>query len=198
MHKKIELLEIRRQSVHLIFGMLLATLLMLDIADKFFFVGITFIAGGLCVLSKKHRVPIYANFIDMFGREKGSSKSPEKGLFYFVLGSTFVVLLFPANIAIASILILAFGDSVSHIFGRHFGQFKTRFHKRKHVEGSIFGVIISTIAASFFVMPIHAFIASIVAMILEFPTIHIKGFRLDDNILVPLSAGISLYLLSLI
>lgn len=195
MKKEVELLEIRRQSIHLIFGVFLATLLFLDIADKFFFIWLFLLTLSFCFFSKTNEIPIFSNFLKVFERKKDFEKFPGKGLLFFVIGSTIVVMLFPKDIAVASILILAFGDSVSHIFGRHFGKIKTPFHNRKHIEGSIFGVIVSTIAASFFVQFIPALLASTLAMIVEFPTINFGKVKIDDNILIPFVAGMVLYLL---
>jgi dolichol kinase len=137
-------------------------------------------------------LPIYDHFLDVFERDHDRQKIPGRGLIFFLLGSFLAVVFFSLEIAVASILILAFGDSVSHVFGRHFGQIKTPFHPKKFLEGSLFGIILSAIAAGFFVPLAEALVASTVAMILEFPTIRISGHRLDDNLLIPLSAGVVL------
>lgn len=196
MQKSVELLEIRRQSAHLFFGFAIASLLFLQIIDAYFLGGLFFIVLGLSLLSKKTRIPGFYGFLEIFERKKDIRSFPGKGLLFFVLGAFLVAALFSVLIAVASVLILAFGDSMSHIFGRHFGKIKTPFHKKKHIEGSIFGLVLSALAASFFVPFPHAFLASLVAMILEFPTIRIGKIKLDDNLIIPLAAGFTLFLLS--
>lgn len=195
MKKEIELLEIRRQSAHLLFGFFLVFLLLNGYIDGIFLVGAFFFALFLSLLAKCMRIPVFCHFLDIFERKKDLESLPGKGLLSFLLGSAVVSLIFPVNIAISSILILAFGDSVSHVFGRHFGGIKTPFHAKKHIEGSIFGILVSAIAASFFVPFYIGLIASIVAMLLEFPTIRIMGVKIDDNIIIPISSAICLFLL---
>ncbi len=195
MRRKIEILEIRRQSAHLLYGFILAVSLYLKIIDPYFLLGVLFIAFGLSLFSCRSSIPVFCKFLHVFERKKDLKKLPGKGLLFFTLGATLTTILFPLNIAVASILILSFGDSVSHIFGRHFGRTKTPFHDKKYIEGSIFGILVSALAASFFVPSWSALLASTVAMILEFPEIKIKGILIDDNIIVPLGAGLTMYLL---
>jgi len=195
--KKIELLEIRRQSIHLFFGMILAMLLFFKIIDGFFLIGLFFLTLTFCSLIKYAKIPIFFQFLQIFERKKDLQSFPGKGLLFFVLGTTLSAIFFSRFIATASILILAFGDSVSHVFGRHFGRIKTPFHKKKYLEGLIFGVLLSTLAASFFMPFYQSFLASLISMILEFPTITFRKFTIDDNILIPLSASLTFYLLEI-
>ena len=97
-----------------------------------------------------------------------------------------VVLLFPKDIAIASILILAFGDSISHVVGK-FGSMKHPFTDKKFLEGFVAGSIAAFIASFIVVGRIEALLGSVIAMSVESLDIKIKKVKVDDNLLMPIA-----------
>ena len=106
-----------------------------------------------------------------------------------VLGSLFAMILFSKEIALASIAIMALGDSVTNIFGRYFGEVKLPYNRKKTLDGVLMGIGAATLGAFFFV-PFHvALIASSVAMFVETLDLKLWLVELDDNLLVPLVAG---------
>lgn len=96
----------------------------------------------------------------------------------------------------ASILILAFGDSLSNLVGHHFGKVSAPFHTIKKIEGPIVAAVISAGIASFFVPFFPALLASSGAMLLEIPEWKIRGKHIDDNLIIPLVSGIILLFLT--
>jgi len=110
------------------------------------------------------------------------------------LGSFFTVLLFPHDIALAAITIMALGDSISVIVGKFYGRIVHPFNRKRNIEGLISAIVISTFGAFMFVPLFPAFVASFAAMFFESFTIKIKGFEIDDNVIVPLLAGTVLYM----
>ena len=119
-------------------------------------------------------------------------KFPGKGSFFLVLGSLLALLFFEENIALAAIAIMAVGDSITSLVGIYFGQLKNPFNPSKHLEGTIFAIIIGTIAAFTFVPFQDAFLASVIAMTFEALTIKRIDRIIDDNVLIPLIAGFTM------
>lgn len=192
-----ELLEIRRKFMHLIIGVSVAFLLHYQIINGYILIGLFFSMIIFFTLLKHYhwKIPQLMNLLKLFEREKHIKTSPGKSATCFIFGCAIAALFFTNDIAVVSILILAFGDSISNLVGHHFGKTLTPFHHHKKIEGPIAGIFISTLIASFFIPFFPALIASTVAMIFEFPEWKIFGYHLDDNIIIPLSAGGTLTLL---
>lgn len=99
------------------------------------------------------------------------------------------MLLFPKEIAMASIMILALGDSVSHLYGLHYGKIKHPLSNAKFLEGTIAGFVAGFIGALIFLPWLEAFLASLAAMIVEAIEIKIGIGQVDDNLIIPIVAG---------
>ena len=80
----------------------------------------------------------------------------------FTFSAFLVLVLFPVNIALASISILAVGDSFNAIFGLSFGKKAYFLNKQRNIEGVIFAILLSTLASWLFVPFFQAFIASFI------------------------------------
>lgn len=181
-------LEIKRQLMHIFIGILIVVLLYFDLINALILF-IVFIVGFIIsFLSGKFKIPIIYSFIKNFGREEDLYKFPGKGLVFYALGAFLAVLIFPKEIAMASIIILALGDSVSRLVGPY-GYLKHPFHSEKFLEGVIAGVFAATLGAMFFVSFLQAFLASAVTMLIEGIDLEIKKFRIDDNLMIPVVAG---------
>jgi dolichol kinase len=98
----------------------------------------------------------------------------------------------------ASIMVLALGDSVSHLFGLHFGKTKHPLSKTKFLEGTIAGFVAGFIGALVFARWLEAFLASLAAMLIEAVEIKIGTQQVDDNLIVPLIAGGVIWVVRLI
>jgi dolichol kinase len=104
---------------------------------------------------------------------------------FLAVGIILVILLFPRNIAYASIAIVAIGDPVATCVGGEFGR---RHFGRKSWEGFAAGTCAAFALTLFLVSPIVGAIGSIAGMILELTGI------LDDNVTIPLGSGIAMFL----
>ena len=113
------------------------------------------------------------------------------------IGSLLVLKLFDKDIALASIMVLTFGDSVSHIFGAKFGRLQNFFNgqSRKLFEGTLMGFLAGFGGAVLFVRFPLAFVGSFTAMVAEVIKIDFNDKTLDDNIVVPLVAGTVMFLM---
>ena len=178
------MLELRRQIFHLLLGILLVILLNLNIINLRLLIGILAIGIVISFLCKYFKIFGIQWFLDRFDRKDARGA----GIIAYFIGVIIVLLFFRRDIALASILILAFGDSFCHL-GR-FGKVKNPLNEKKLIEGLIIGVIAASIAGSFFVPFYIALSGSLIAMILESLDLKIKGRVLEDNILVPLISAI--------
>jgi dolichol kinase/membrane-associated phospholipid phosphatase len=191
-------LELRRKVFHIAFGCILAFLLYAGYLNALF-LGILLAVGiVLSFVEKKHRLPFLSTMLDIFEREGHRKTFPAKGMLMFLGGVFLATLLFPQQIALAAIMVLTFGDSVSHMFGIHFGRVHNPLAEQRFIEGAFAGIIAGFFGALFFVPPLQALVASTAAMLAEAIEFNIPRLTIDDNILVPLVAGASLLVLGTI
>lgn len=156
---------------------------------------IVFIFGIIAsLLSTRLKLPIVHNLLCLFER-KCNKNFPGKGVLYFFLSSLLSLQLFERNIALASITILTFADPISHFIGSNFGKIKLA-SERKNIEGTIAGIITGTLFASFFVPIWLAFAASFAAMFFELLGIKLAEEEIDDNLLIPLVSGTTMFLIT--
>jgi dolichol kinase len=91
-------------------------------------------------------------------------------------------------------MILSLGDSVTNIIGRYFGKWRIWYNPKKHWEGTLAGIFFGLIGASFFVPLGTALLGSFMAMLVETWNVTIGKLEIDDNILIPLVAALSMFL----
>ena len=109
---------------------------------------------------------------------------------FHALGIALSLLLFPSNIGYAAIAVLTLGDSSASLIGKRYGKTRIPFNRGKSVEGSLVGMIFAFLGAMLFVDPITAIIGAVVGMFIE-----ALPLPIDDNLLMPLAAGLLMYLL---
>ncbi len=137
------------------------------------------------------------NFIRKF--EKRGPLRPFTGAYWFYIGCGITFILFPHKAASLASAILAVGDSFSTIIGVQFGKHK--LINRKSAEGSLAFFITSFMAALLFASPAVAFMASLIASVVELltpPKLNKRSrWLLDDNLLIPLITGFAVSVLFL-
>lgn len=189
--------EILRQVFHLMLGIILALGFYLDIISPLaMFLGI--IIGGLAsLIYKRFPLPVFNWCLKKLEREEACKTFPGRGMIFYFVGVLLVMQLFPKDIALAAIMVLACGDSVSHVIGERFGHIHNIFNGKgkKLFEGTIAGTVAGLIGAVFFVPFTEALIGSFIAMIAEVIEFDLNGKPLDDNLIVPLVAGTIIYIL---
>lgn len=191
---KVILLEVRRQVAHLLFGVALTIGIFLNYIDIWFLTAANFtlVAGILYWKSLNGSKCPLKKILSFFEREDHLTKFPGRGVLFFLLGAWCAVALFPNDMALASILILSVGDSVSHLYGRFLGKIKVPFFPHKNIEGHIAGTILAAIISSIFVPFAPALAAACIGMIIEIPHWKIGKIPLDDNLLIPIASGAAL------
>lgn len=181
-------LEFKRQLFHIFLGVSIVLLVYFNIIGyKFLFC--LFIAGVLLSLvCMRCKVPGVHTILEALDRKNDMKTMPGKGAVFYALGSAFAVLLFEKNTAMASIMILALGDSVSRLAGPY-GYLKHPYNSEKFVEGIILGAVAAFFGAAAFVPWREAAAASGIAMFVEGIDLRIGGFKIDDNLTIPLISG---------
>lgn len=182
--------EFRRKLLHMLVGISLVCLLHFELITIFQIFLLLSLGIGLSFLAKHYKIPVIQWFLDKFERKH---TYPGKGAITFFVGAILALKLFPTDIALASILVLALGDGISTLIGP-LGKIKHFLSETKLLEGTLAGIVLATVGASFFV-PVHeAFLASTLAMGAEAAEIKFNNKLLSDNIFVPLVAGTAIVL----
>lgn len=188
-------LEIKRQVAHLIYGFIIVSLLFFNVANKFnMVIWLILLAGIVITVASGFNIPLFSWFLDRLERDTEKSGFRAKGLVFYTLGATLAVWLFPKNIAMAAIVILAVGDSLCRLAGSR-GYLKHPWNSEKFIEGAVVGGIFATLAATPFVGILPAFCAAAIAMFVESLDLRINNLRIDDNLTIPLVAGTVMYLM---
>ena len=195
--KNISAFEWNRQIFHIFLGVSIVVLLMHSFISKEMILIAIIIGLILSYLSKKIRVPIISSILEIFERKKDIEKFPGKGLIFYFIGIYVALLLFSQEVAMASIMVLALGDSISHLYGLHFGKVKHPLSRTKFLEGTIAGFIAGFIGAFVFLPWHEALFASLAAMVAEAVEINIGAEQVDDNLIMPFVAGAVVWLVRL-
>src|SRR3989338_1172813 len=185
--------EVNRKLLHMFLGVVLVALLMFGIVGKEHLFGLLVVMLVLSMLSKKYNIPIISWLLRNFEREDYVKKFPGRGFIFYIIGSLLVLAFFPMDIAMPSILVLAFADSISHLFGIRYGKRKHPYVKTKFIEGWIAGLVAGFIAAFVFVPWHEALAASFFAMLVEGIEVKIGAEEVDDNLIIPLVAAIAIW-----
>lgn len=106
---------------------------------------------------------------------------------FFFFSAALCTLLFERNIAITSIAILTFADSMASIIGTHFGKRKVGI---KTLEGTI---TFFTIALIICLLYFPLWKSIIVALILSI--VELTSVKIDDNLAIPIITGFILTLI---
>ncbi len=184
--------EAKRQLFHMLFGTAIVALLVYGLLNKAHIFFLIIIGIIISFLSKKYKIPLIYWFLKNFEREKELKTFPAKGVIFYLIGVFLTLSFFPLDIAMPAILVLAFGDSTSHLFGVRYGKIKHPFADKKFLEGMIAGFIAAFIGALVFLPWHEALTASFFAMLAEGLEIKIGAEQIDDNIIIPLVAAIAI------
>lgn len=118
------------------------------------------------------------------------------GISFLIVGALIVTLLFPKNIAVLSLVLLAFGDPASSIFGVLFG--KDKLWGRKSLQGSLACFVACTLACAIYflannIMVERIVLVSILGGLIGALSELLQIKKLDDNMTFPIFAGLGLW-----
>lgn len=182
-------LEVRRQLVHLAIGITIAALVYYNFLNIWLFLAAFVLGCGLSLILKYKKIPLISAAQKYFDRPHDIKRFPGKGLIYMVAGSALVYGVFGREIAVASILILAFGDSLTHIAGKYFGSIRSPFDNTKYVEGTVVSFFITAVVIMKFASFNQVVFGTLIAMFVEMVPVKIWKWRIDDNLIIPVLAG---------
>ncbi len=124
---------------------------------------------------------------------------PFMGPFWFYMGFFLTYLLFPLEIAMASCAILAVGDALSTLIGKTLGR--NEYLPGKTAEGSLAFFAGGLLISLLIVPPATALTGALIGTLVE-PIPSLRKVRnlyarglVDDNLLIPLAAGLVMLLL---
>ncbi len=189
-------LELRRQVAHVLTGATIVLLLKLQLLNEQVLFVILLLGGLLSILVRFYRIPVIDKMLLFFERPEDLKSFPGKGSFFLVLGALLSLQFFQQDIALAAISIMAVGDAITTIIGTYFGKIKNPLNPRKHLEGTALAIVASTLAAFFFVSFPVAFFGSVAGMVFESVTVRYISQVVDDNVIIPVVAGLVMTLLS--
>ena len=181
--------ETQRQLVHVALGVfLIALLFFLGKNKMLYFLSGTLFFGFLLInlVVRGYKVPVASWFVETF--ERKGAPLPGYGSAWYVVGLLLSCILIPdINFLAATIVILAFGDAASTIFGKN-GTNPLPYNKRKTFEGSSAFLLFSLIGCVFIgwkILPL----ALVAAVVESLP------IKIDDNLLIPLACVIVFHLI---
>lgn len=192
--------EITRQLLHLIIGiMVIFLILLLERETALIILFLTFLITVLIsIITIKTNIPLINLVIENVKR-KEDKNFPTKGAVFFMAGCLLTFKLFTKDIALASIIVLTFGDSISTLASFFGKKYKHKpFSRFKTLYGTILGMVVSFLVALVFIEPLFALVASITGMMVEAISIKLGETEADDNLIVPLASGTACYLLKFI
>lgn len=134
------------------------------------------------------QVPLITRFTLAMSRDSESLRFVAAPL-YLALGVILSLLVFPKNIAYASMTITAVGDPMASWVGNRFGRTRV---ERKTLEGFAAGLLVSFATALLWVPPYLALMGSLAGMLLELVEF------LDDNLTIPIGAGSAMLITSIL
>jgi len=185
---------LERNLFHLGAGIVVVFLLYFGYIDAWVLAGITAAGFVISLAQKRKPVPVIDTLIRFFGRGEENGSFPGRGAVFMFFGMTLAAALFPEDIALASITILAVGDSLSPIIATRLNRIMHPLNREKVLDASTAGFFVAFLAGTFFVSLTESFIAAYIAMFVE-SVDYLKGRRIEDNITIPLVAGLSISVL---
>lgn len=192
--------ELLRKSIHLcslsipVIYNFIDKILALEILVPLTLVALFFDIGRFLSKSIDKFITSYFGFL-LRDHEKDREKKNLNGATYVLLSATIVVLIFPKYFAITGFAILIISDILAALIGRKYGKHKFLF---KSLEGTlaffISACVVVMLTPKFEYRAIEYFIGFIAAGIGAIFENISYGWA-DDNLAIPISIGISLWLL---
>ena len=187
-----------RDVLHILVGFAAVFLKYLSRAEAIFAAVAIFITIYLLAMPSKSR------FFNVVARGDDWKRGYARGPLFFGLVAIFLILFFPLYIAAVCIVIIGFGDGFATVIGKRFGRTHVGWAKKeKTVEGMVaffFFASISSFLILRFMLEASAIRLLSYAVITSFvgALVEILDLTLDDNLSVPVSSAVTLYVLTLI
>ncbi len=179
--------ELNRQLFHIVLGLALLIVLFYFGRPKtiYFLSAILFVGFFLInLVVRKIKVPIATWFVETF--ERKDAFLPGYGSAWYVVGLLIsCILIHDVSQLAAAIVVFAFGDAASTIFGSR-GKNPLPYNPKKTVEGTAAFILFSL--TSFIFIGAYAIPLALFAALAESLPI-----RVDDNLTIPLACSIFVF-----
>ncbi|MCX6741786.1 MAG: hypothetical protein NTX24_01255 [Candidatus Pacearchaeota archaeon] len=186
--------EILRKLIHILFGLLIVA--GLQTIEQSIFIRLLLVLFLFTVFITVVNLRYKIKILEKVGKDS-EKKFPLKGAIFFLVGAAIVILLFPRDVAMASILVLTFGDSVSYLAGFFGAKYKINpFRKWKSLFGTFCGMVVAFLFAIIVIDPLSAAVGAFFGMVAEAISIKLGETDADDNLVVPLAAATAMYFLN--
>ncbi|WP_265581358.1 diacylglycerol/polyprenol kinase family protein [Methanofollis aquaemaris] len=179
--------ELGRQTVHLLFGIGIASILLIPVPGLAPKIYAALLIAGLIISEALLRGQYVPPFTEIVGAFERKETFPGKGAAYFVAGALFSSIFFTPDTAFVAVLSLAVLDSAATVVGITCGR-HTLINGRT-LEGSAGGFLTLAAVLLFILPPLPALVAAAAAMLAELLS------PVDDNLVIPPVVGTVLTLL---
>ncbi len=180
--------EQSRKIIHIAIGIIFLLILQFygrHTLEMVLFAGILAGLMAMHLVIRSHKLPFVSWFIENF--ERDGVRAPGFGSAWYAFGILMAaVAIGDPNALSAAICVLAFGDSLSTIFGQG-GKYGIPYNPRKTLEGSA-AFFFGSLTAYLFIGPAAIPLAIVCAIVESLP------LPLDDNITIPAAAILFFYL----
>jgi len=184
-----------RQLYHSLSG--LALVFIISFLDKPADVYLTLILLFLAIIIETARLylpGINRMVIRCFGiLMRSEERQNPTGTLYYLLGALVALLLFPKEIALFSMTVLAVGDPAAYIIGINFGKFRIG---KKSLEGSLAFLTASVIAGLLLsnLWDSLSFIAIITGAVTG-TVVELMPLKINDNLTIPITASAAMHVI---
>ncbi|WP_067050844.1 diacylglycerol/polyprenol kinase family protein [Methanofollis ethanolicus] len=178
--------EYGRQMVHLVFGLGIASILLVPVPGLAVLIYASGLLGGLMLVEAVLRGWYVPGIAEIIGALEREDVFPGKGTVYFVASALFCSVAFAPQVAFIAVLSLTVLDSVATIAGLSFGRHK--IINGKTLEGSGAGFFALFIVLLPMLHPSAALLVAGVAALAELLS------PIDDNLVIPVAVGTALTL----
>ncbi len=97
--------EVKRKMFHIVLGFGVIALYYFNIFDAFRLFLLILFGLIICAAAKYYKIPGIQYMLDEFERKENLKRLPGKSVIYFLIGTWLAILLFPRDIAVASLFI---------------------------------------------------------------------------------------------
>jgi len=179
--------ETMRQLYHIFLGLCFLCALLIFGKGMLLFLLALSAVFVLCMVHLKH-LRMHIPLVDelLFRMERSDAPSQGAGSLWYVCGMLLVSSFLQNDAAIASSLfILAIGDGLSTLVGKHFGKRPLPYNKKKTLEGSLAFFLSCT--PVYFIGGVPALFVAAACTLVEGLPHDFGKIRLDDNLTISLT-----------
>ncbi|MDD9953112.1 MAG: hypothetical protein OXR66_02145 [Candidatus Woesearchaeota archaeon] len=185
-------LELVRKLLHALGGVLVILLVKAGVLTLGILGLLIVVFAAIILVNCKYERELLTKILTI---NRADKNIPGMDVLSFALGCWIVLACLEQPLAFAAIMILSFGDPLAHLIGGGLGGRATTSRNR-YLLGGAGGALAGTLGALMYVPFIPALLASVAAMTVEAGELRIANHHIDDNLTIPLVAGVVLWVIN--